>query len=40
MAAQSLAVVGADDGGFYLLADASAPGAPAEAEDLLDETCR
>ena len=37
MAAQSLAVIGAPGGGFFLLAK-SAP-ADAEAEELLDETC-
>jgi hypothetical protein len=38
MAAQSLAVIGAADG-FYLLADATEPGAPAAAEALLDQDC-
>ena len=40
MAAQSLAVVGAAGGGFYLVTDSTAPGVVAEAEDLLDEDCR
>jgi CDP-diacylglycerol pyrophosphatase len=39
MGAQSLAVIGSADGGFILLADRTAPGAPAEAEELLDEAC-
>lgn len=39
MAAQSLAVIGAPGGGFFLLADSTEPGAPAEAEALLDEDC-
>ena len=37
MAAQSLAVIGSADGGFYLLAEDSPD---AEAEELLDQTCR
>lgn len=36
MAAQSLAVIGSADGGFYLLAEDSPD---AEAEELLDQTC-
>lgn len=39
MGAQSLAMIGRADGGFYLLADATTPGHPAEAEELLDESC-
>lgn len=39
MGAWSLAVVGAEGGGFVLLADRTRPGAPAAAEALLDETC-
>ena len=39
MAAQSLAAVGLEDGGFALLADATLPGAPAAAEALLDQDC-
>jgi len=35
----SLAAVAAEGGGYVLLADRTRPGAPAEAEDLLDETC-
>jgi CDP-diacylglycerol pyrophosphatase len=38
MGAQSLAVVGSPDGGYYLVTDATAA-QPAETEDLLDETC-
>ena len=37
MGAQSLAVTAAPDGGFLLLAESATD---AEAEDLLDETCR
>ena len=40
MASQSLAVTGAPGGGFLLLADATGPNGPGEAEELLDETCR
>ncbi len=40
MARQSIALIGAADGGFFLLQDQTEPGAPADAEDLLDETCR
>jgi CDP-diacylglycerol pyrophosphatase len=35
----SLAAVAAAGGGYVLLADRTRPGAPAEAEELLDETC-
>ena len=35
----SLAAVAAEGGGYVLLAERTGPGAPAEAEDLLDETC-
>jgi CDP-diacylglycerol pyrophosphatase len=40
MAAQSLAAIGAADGGFYLVTDATGPGIVAEAEELLDQDCR
>ena len=40
MGAQSLAVIGAADGGFYLVTDSTEPGVVAEAEALLDEDCR
>ncbi|HVH02562.1 MAG TPA: CDP-diacylglycerol diphosphatase [Amaricoccus sp.] len=40
MGGQSLAVIGAADGGFVLLTDSTAPGVAAETEALLDETCR
>ena len=40
MAAQSLAVIGSADGGFFLVTDSTEPGVVAEAEELLDETCR
>jgi CDP-diacylglycerol pyrophosphatase len=40
MAAQSLAVIGSSDGGFYLVTDSTEPGVVAETEALLDETCR
>ena len=40
MGDQSLAVIGSADGGFYLLNDQSGPGFAAEAEELLDESCR
>jgi CDP-diacylglycerol pyrophosphatase len=39
MGAQSLAVFGLPDGGFALLADATEPGAPGDAEELLDQDC-
>jgi CDP-diacylglycerol pyrophosphatase len=39
MAEQSLAVIGAPGGGFYLLTDATEPGVVAEAEELLDQSC-
>jgi CDP-diacylglycerol pyrophosphatase len=39
MAAWSLAVLGSADGGYYLLADATEPGRPAAAEELLDQDC-
>ena len=39
MAAQSLAVIGSGKGGYYLLNDQTTPGAPAAAEELLDESC-
>jgi CDP-diacylglycerol pyrophosphatase len=39
MGGQSLAVIGAADGGFYLVTDSTAPGVVAETEALLDETC-
>lgn len=39
MGERSLAVIGDGAGGFFLIAD-STGSAPAEAEDLLDETCR
>ena len=40
MGEQSLAVIGAADGGFYLVTDSTEPGVVAEAEELLDEACR
>jgi CDP-diacylglycerol pyrophosphatase len=40
MGAQSLAVIGSADGGYLLLTESTEPGAPAEAEALLDEACR
>jgi CDP-diacylglycerol pyrophosphatase len=40
MGAQSLAVIGASGGGFYLVTDATGPGVVAEAEELLDQDCR
>lgn len=40
MGDQSLAVIGAADGGYYLVTDATGPGVVAEAEALLDEDCR
>ena len=40
MAGQSLAVVGSADGGFFLVTNSTEPGVAAEAEGLLDETCR
>ena len=40
MGAQSLAVIGSGDGGFYLVTDSTEPSVVAEAEDLLDEACR
>ena len=39
MAAQSLAVIGAADGGFFVLANSTEPGVVAEAEELLDQDC-
>ncbi len=39
MAGQSLAVIGRAGGGFYLVADATRPGAAAATEALLDESC-
>ncbi len=39
MGAQSLAVIGAADGGFYLLDTTTTSTEKAEAEELLDETC-
>jgi len=38
--AQSLGVIGAADGGFYIVTDSTEPGVVAEAEALLDEDCR
>jgi CDP-diacylglycerol pyrophosphatase len=40
MGAQSLGVIGAADGGFYIVTDSTEPGVVAEAEALLDEDCR
>ena len=40
MAGQSLAVIGSADGGFFLVTDSTEPASVAEAEELLDETCR
>ena len=40
MGDQSLAVIGGADGGFFLVTDSTEPGVVAEAEALLDETCR
>ena len=40
MAAQSLAVIGAADGCFFVLTDSTEPGVVAEAEELLDQDCR
>jgi CDP-diacylglycerol pyrophosphatase len=40
MAGQSLGVIGAAGGGFYVVTDSTGPGVVAEAEALLDEDCR
>lgn len=40
MGEQSLGVIGAADGGWYVLTDSTEPGVVAETEALLDETCR
>ncbi len=39
MGGQSLAVIGAADGGYFLVTNSTAPGVAAETEALLDETC-
>ena len=39
MGGQSLAVIGAADGGYFLVTDSTEPGVAAETEALLDETC-
>lgn len=39
MGAQSLAVIGSADGGYFLITDSTEPGVVAEAEELLDESC-
>jgi CDP-diacylglycerol pyrophosphatase len=39
MGAQSLAVIGSADGGYFLVTDSTEPGVVAEAEELLDESC-
>ena len=40
MGAQSLAVIGSGDGGFFLVTDFDRSRRDRRAEDLLDETCR
>lgn len=40
MGAQSLAMIGSADGGFYLLDTTTTKSEKAEAEELLDETCK
>ena len=39
MGAQSLAVIGSADGGYFLVTNSTEPGVVAEAEELLDESC-